>query len=270
MPIRFQVDPDFYDHPKVLGMSDAATALWVRAGSYSAAKLTDGFIAEHVLAMLSTTPVEASDELRRRGLWHKVRGGYRFHEWEHRNLTRTRVEGDRKADRERKKRQRTAVEGSPRHARDEGVPDNHSAGNNGTQQVNQQNVRPESNRSPDGIQPESEWIPPVSVSVSVSESVSGSGRGSPGRVATGSAAPPPRCQRHLEDLDPPPCGACGDARRRRDEWDRAEVVRRADMARTAPRCRTHVGELAANCRLCRADAIAAPTGSYPVIAPRQR
>jgi hypothetical protein len=28
MPIRFQVDPDFYDHPKTIGMSDAATALW--------------------------------------------------------------------------------------------------------------------------------------------------------------------------------------------------------------------------------------------------
>lgn len=78
MPVRFQVDPDFYDHPKTYGMSDAAVALWTRAGSYSAAKLTDGFIAEHVLALLSQTPQEAADELRRRGLWSRVKGGYRF------------------------------------------------------------------------------------------------------------------------------------------------------------------------------------------------
>jgi hypothetical protein len=87
MPIRFQVDPDFYDHPKAIGMSDAATALWVRAGSYSAAKTTDGFVAESVLALLSQTPAEAARELVRRGLWSRVKGGYRFHQWEARNLT---------------------------------------------------------------------------------------------------------------------------------------------------------------------------------------
>lgn len=78
MPIRFQVDPDFYDHPKTIGMSDSATALWVRAGSYSAAKLTDGFIAEHVLSTLTKSPEEASAELVARELWRRGRG-FRFH-----------------------------------------------------------------------------------------------------------------------------------------------------------------------------------------------
>ncbi len=63
MPVRFQVDPDFYDHPKAIGMSDSATALWVRAGSYSAAKLTDGFVAEAALILLSRCPDEAASEL---------------------------------------------------------------------------------------------------------------------------------------------------------------------------------------------------------------
>ena len=67
MVVRFQVDPDFYDHPKSIGLSDAATALWVRAGSYSAAKLLDGFIAEHVLSTLSRSPEEASAEPLRSG-----------------------------------------------------------------------------------------------------------------------------------------------------------------------------------------------------------
>src|SRR6266511_1903811 len=104
MPIRFQVDPDFYDHPKAIGMSDAATALWVRAGSYSAAKTSDGFVADDALVLLSQTPMDAARELCRRGLWKRVRGGYRFHQWESRNLTRARVEADKEADRLRKRR----------------------------------------------------------------------------------------------------------------------------------------------------------------------
>ena len=224
MPIRFQVDPDFYDHPKTLGMSDAATALWVRAGSYSAAKLTDGFIAEHVLPALSSQPQDAADELRRRGLWHKVKGGYRFHEWERRNLTRQRVETDRETDRNRK-----------RAGRGGGT---HSAGQNGNPQANLDIVRPESNRSPDGIQPESERIPPVSVSVSVSESVSGSGRG-PGR----------RCVEHANDPNPPPCPRCKDAR---EAYEAAEAERRRRVD-TAPKCRWHRGQPAHNCALCRSE-----------------
>lgn len=106
MPIRFQVDGDFYDHPKVLGMSDAAFALWTRAGSYSAAKLTDGFVPEDALSLFSTAQQEAAGELVRRGLWRRVKGGFRFHEWDQRNLTRARVDADRQYERERKQRQR--------------------------------------------------------------------------------------------------------------------------------------------------------------------
>lgn len=80
MPIRFQVDGDFYDHPKAIGLSDAATALWVRAGSYSTAKLLDGFVPEDALVLCSRTPQEASGELVRRGLWRRVGDGYRFTE----------------------------------------------------------------------------------------------------------------------------------------------------------------------------------------------
>lgn len=150
MPVRFQVDSDFYDHPKTLDMSDAATALWVRAGSYSAAKLTDGFVADAMLVRLSRTPDEATQELVRRGLWRRVRGGYQFHDWEARgNLTRERVEADRRADRQRKKRARREA---------------HQKGN---AQVSTPNVQPESEpdskRTPDGIR---------DLSVSVSESVS--------------------------------------------------------------------------------------------------
>lgn len=108
MPIRFQVDPDFYDHVKTLGMSDAAFSLWVRAGSYSAAKLTDGFLADNVFKHVFLSADEAAAELVTRGLWKRVRGGFQFHEWDERNLTRNRVLSDRERERDKKRRQREA------------------------------------------------------------------------------------------------------------------------------------------------------------------
>lgn len=156
LPVRFQVDPDFYDHPKSIGLSDAATALWCRAGSYSAAKLSDGFIAEHALALLSRLPEEASAELVARGLWRRVRGGFQFHQWDHRNLLKAEVESDRESDRARKaaKRAEAKAQAEAHLVRAD------SAGNPGGR-------RTESGRSPK---------PSVSSSVSVSESDSASGR----------------------------------------------------------------------------------------------
>jgi hypothetical protein len=223
MPIRFQVDGDFYDHPKTIGMSDGATALWVRAGSYSAAKLSDGFVAEAALSLLSRCPEEAASELVERGLWRRVKGGFRFHQWDRRNLLRARVEAEREADRLRKRKDRGA------------------GGQNATPQVNGHVVQPESTpdsaRSPTGVRP-------LSVSVSVSGSVSGSGRGEPQ-----SREPPGRCPDHLNDPRPPPCGACAEARKTHETWA-AEKRARLD---SAPRCRVHRGELAHNCRACRAE-----------------
>jgi hypothetical protein len=164
MPVRFQVDPDFYDHPKTIGMSDSATALWVRAGSYSVAKLLDGFVPEDVLSLLSTVSAEAASELVGRGLWRRVKGGFRFHQWDARNLTRARVEADRDYDRERKRRVRQL------------------ARQNGNSQVDGQIVR---TGHPPESGPDSERNPNRSVSVSVSESVS-----NPPTPRRGKSAPP--------------------------------------------------------------------------------
>lgn len=168
MPVRFQVDGDFYDHPKAIGLSDPATALWVRAGSYSANKLTDGFIAEHVLALLSSSPEDASRELVERGLWRRVKGGYKFHQWDKRNLTRARVEAEKSSDRQRKRRSRG------------------TKGQNANPQVKSTNVRPDS-------EPESGGNPPGfrDLSVSVSESVSMSVSGPPSTSAEGGQTTPP-------------------------------------------------------------------------------
>jgi hypothetical protein len=42
--VWFRVDDGFYDHPKVLAAGNAAVGLWVRCGSWSSAKGTDGRI----------------------------------------------------------------------------------------------------------------------------------------------------------------------------------------------------------------------------------
>src|SRR6266511_642084 len=218
MPIRFQVDPDFYDHPKAIGMSDAATALWVRAGSYSAAKSSDGFVADDALVLLSQTPMDAARELCRRGLWKRVRGGYRFHPLESRNLTRARVEADKEADRLRKRRGRAKGEPQVKPL------------------IVRSDSRPESERSPPGVRP---------LSVSVSESVSGSGR--PPDVP-----PSRRCPDHIDDPNPPSCGPCADARRAHDTWAAAKAARLA----AAPTCRRHRGQPAHNCAPCRSEQLA--------------
>jgi len=215
MPIRFQVDPDFYDHPKAIGMSDSATALWVRAGSYSAAKLTDGFVAEAALSLLSRCPAEAASELVERGLWRRVRGGYRFHQWDRRNLTKSRIEAEREADRIRKQEERLQAKLSKK-----AQANGHSVRSDGA---------PDSGGIPDGLR---------SVSVLGSELLSGSGL---------DGEPPSRCPQHVNTRTPPNCGQCADARRERARWE-ADRNRRIV---TAPKCRVHRGELADNCGLCR-------------------
>lgn len=93
----FKVDDSFYDHPKVFDASDAAVALWTRAGSWAARNLTDGFVPSGLLARLSGDPVSASKELVDRGLWKRTKGGFQFHDWAEYQPSKERVEADRKA-----------------------------------------------------------------------------------------------------------------------------------------------------------------------------
>ena len=64
----------------------------------------------------------------------------------------------------------------------------------------------------------------------------GEGKGREGTRAPARESPPPeRCPDHAEDPDPPPCGACADARKNRARWDRQRADRasqaQADRAR---------------------------------------
>lgn len=77
----FKVDDSFYDHPKIFDAPDCVVALWVRAGSWSARNLQDGFVPSSLPARLCDDPETAVQGLLDRGLWRRAKGGYQFHDW---------------------------------------------------------------------------------------------------------------------------------------------------------------------------------------------
>lgn len=104
----FKVDDGFWSHPKTAMLSDAAIALWVRAGSYSCQHLTDGFISPPMLRMLGDRA--AVDELVEAGLWEPAAGGWQFHDWDEYQETSETVKRRREQARDRQRRARAARE----------------------------------------------------------------------------------------------------------------------------------------------------------------
>lgn len=78
----FKVDDSFFSNPKTAMLSDWATALWLRSGSWSAQQLTDGFIPARMVPMFRGSD-DSVRELCDVGLWERddERDGYWFHDW---------------------------------------------------------------------------------------------------------------------------------------------------------------------------------------------
>ena len=102
----FLVDDGFYDHPKADAAGDLAIGLWTRAGSYCQRYLTDGFVSDAALKKLRAKPGQIR-ALVDAGLWVKVDGGYRFHQYLDRNRSKVQVEADRAAAADRQRRRRS-------------------------------------------------------------------------------------------------------------------------------------------------------------------
>jgi hypothetical protein len=96
----FKVDDKFWSHPKTGDLSDSATALWLRAGSWSAGHLTDGFIPQNVLRLFRGRPRSAA-ELVAAGLWSAAEGGFFFHDWAEYQPSREQVTAQREATKKR-------------------------------------------------------------------------------------------------------------------------------------------------------------------------
>lgn len=96
----FRIDDHLYSHPKWLGLSKGARALWVTSGSWCAGQLLDGNVPKSVLPMLGGTPREAA-ELVSAGLWRESANGWRFHDWQAYQPTRKAVMEKRAKDAER-------------------------------------------------------------------------------------------------------------------------------------------------------------------------
>ncbi len=75
-----KLDDAFADHPKVVGLSDAAFRLHVTAILYAARYETDGEIPGGVLARMGASP-ECAAELADAGLWDHATGGYAIHDY---------------------------------------------------------------------------------------------------------------------------------------------------------------------------------------------
>ena len=86
----FKVDDGFNTNPKTAMLSDAATALWIRAGSWSCSQLTDGFIPRDMLPFFRKTE-ETAIELVEAGLWEESEKGWNFHDWSDYQPTRAEV-----------------------------------------------------------------------------------------------------------------------------------------------------------------------------------
>lgn len=96
----FKVDDGFAFHPKAILAGNAALGLWVRAGAWCGANLTDGALPRH---MIGTFGAQARDAKRlvKVGLWVETSDGYQFHEWGMMQPSKVDVEAERAANRKR-------------------------------------------------------------------------------------------------------------------------------------------------------------------------
>jgi hypothetical protein len=178
--VWFQVDDNLSFHRKTVEAGNSAMGLWVRAGAWSAATLTNGYIPARVATQIGTgTQIE---RLLNAGFWEPVSGGYQFHDWASKQQTKEQVEARRKWERERKAKQREQLRPT---GTDVGLP-------------------------PDASPPRALPSPSLPISTHLGEE-------SP--VASELAEPPPMfCPEHMPHGTAEPCHPCRRQRHARDNW----------------------------------------------------
>lgn len=101
----FKVDDALSNHPKARAAGLDAMGLWVVAGAFSGAYLTEGVVPRWYVESWPEGG-DLADRLVRVGLWITHVDGWEFHDWLEWNPSRDQVEAERKANRERQARYR--------------------------------------------------------------------------------------------------------------------------------------------------------------------
>lgn len=99
-----KIDDTFPDHPRVVGLTDAAFRAHVTALCWAARHLTDGSIPSSALRVIGTR--KAATELEAAGLWSRTDHGWMIRDYLDYNPSRADVEGKREAARTRMARVR--------------------------------------------------------------------------------------------------------------------------------------------------------------------
>ena len=102
----FKVDDQLAFHSKAMAAGNAAMGLWVRAGSFCAQQLTDGYVPKDIAETLGTR--RQAERLVDAGLWKPEAGGYRYHDWVDFQPSRAEIQQKRAATAARLKRWREA------------------------------------------------------------------------------------------------------------------------------------------------------------------
>ena len=220
--VWFKVDDGFWSHPKVLELSDAAVALWTRAGAYCAGQLTDGEVKRSTIRMIGADH-DAVVELVMAGLWDETSNGWTFHDWAEYQPTRDEVLKERAAAAERKRRSRESRRASQVESRRD---------SRGTDAV----IHGGSHSSPTRPDP----TRPLSTSIEVEST---------------REARSPFCSKHQPNgpREGVKCRDCGTARMAFTATQAAEKAKPTPMPRRPRTCEVHA-EYPLPCDRCAADA----------------
>lgn len=103
-----KVSAQLWRHPKWSSVSPQAKALWVTAASWCCENDTFGDVSFQFLSNFSqiSRPNKYALELVEAGLWEVADNGYRFHDWDDHNVSKTAWEQGKAATRERVKKHR--------------------------------------------------------------------------------------------------------------------------------------------------------------------
>lgn len=105
----FKIHDGLCDDPKIVAAGNTAIGVWVRCGSWSMKQLTDGFIPNRIARLYGRK--RDFERLVEVGLWIPCDGGFQFAKWERYQPTKAKVEAEREAAAERKRRSRESFRG---------------------------------------------------------------------------------------------------------------------------------------------------------------